>query len=299
MNKDLWKANQPGAKRILSHALRSGKLTHAYLFWGPKGAPAVGTAVLLAQSLLCTDPDEEGFACGRCPSCQAVAARRSSQVLYMDEMKKQDAVRLQSFFQQTSDRPRCCILPAFDKASPAVSNALLKFIEEPGQDITILMTADEKGAVLPTIESRCQCIQLRPANLQVRLEEASEIPGPLAPWLARLGYGKEDMERLCQQEDSGKIAEQAERFVKEWNRPAGLFHLQTELFAAKQPLTTRENIRIFFEILQAMNRQQSSDPQIQLVLNAGIDRIRKTADPLLCLDQTACQIRKVLNDGTS
>lgn len=72
MNKEEFRKNQPVAYRVLSHALKSNSLSHAYLLSGAQGAPLSQCALLLAQSVLCENPDEDGLACQKCTSCQQV-----------------------------------------------------------------------------------------------------------------------------------------------------------------------------------------------------------------------------------
>lgn len=73
MDKEEFRKNQPVAYRILSHALKSGSLSHAYMLSGPTGAPLKQTALLLAQSVFCPHPDEDGFACQNCLQCHQIA----------------------------------------------------------------------------------------------------------------------------------------------------------------------------------------------------------------------------------
>ena len=66
-----------GQERVLGYlkaALNRGRLAHAYLFLGPEGVGKESVARALAAALNCTEPQEDGDACGTCPSCTRLAA---------------------------------------------------------------------------------------------------------------------------------------------------------------------------------------------------------------------------------
>ena len=87
MNKQQLKQEQPIAYRTLSHALKNDKLAHAYLFHGIPGTPKLECAQLLAQSILCGNRDQDGFACEECADCRRIKAHQMTDFIYLDREK--------------------------------------------------------------------------------------------------------------------------------------------------------------------------------------------------------------------
>ncbi len=105
MNKQQLKQEQPIAYRTLSHALKHDRLAHAYLFHGPTGTPKGAGAELLAQSIVCANRDEDGFACGECVDCRRIKEHQMTDFIYLDgtstSIKKENILKLQHEFVKT------------------------------------------------------------------------------------------------------------------------------------------------------------------------------------------------------
>ncbi|WP_294729891.1 DNA polymerase III subunit [uncultured Faecalibaculum sp.] len=297
MNKSDFFAAQPGAARILQRMLETGRMAHALLFWGPRGAPLQEAAELTAQALVCEHPDAEGFGCGTCLACRNVLQHRGVGLYWNQRLQKKDAADLQEQFSLTSQGQRVSVLEHFDEATPQAANALLKFIEEPQPGITAILTAAERSAVLPTIESRCLCIQLRPMPEKDRSASLDTLPADLRQAAAAAGYGPQDFPEP--DEFYARIMPAARQYLSGWDRPEGLLELQLNLFPAKGAHTTRPMVRLFLEALQWQVRQTElpirDKAMIFDALVQGIEAVKRTADPALVLDQMASRIRKGIN----
>lgn len=165
---------QPIAYKILENALISEHYAHAYLLVGEKGTPKKETAILLAQSLLC---DEKGFACEVCNTCQRIAEHNYADFIFVDgektSIKKQDILGIQEEFNKTSVEAKgkkIYVLHYAENATLDALNSLLKFLEEPVQDVFAILTVEQLDRLLPTIQSRCQNIPLRKANVSTCYE---------------------------------------------------------------------------------------------------------------------------------
>lgn len=162
MFKDILKEQQPVVYHTLKNALESNKLAHAYMFSGANGTPKKETAYLLAQSILC---DDEGLACETCDTCMRVAKNEYADMIYIDgtsvSIKKDDILKLQSAFNKTgleTKGKKIYILDHAENATVDALNSLLKFLEEPSNDMTAILIVENIDRVLPTIVSRCQNI---------------------------------------------------------------------------------------------------------------------------------------------
>ncbi len=137
-----------------------GQLHHALLFTGLTGVGKHQLAATLAKQLLCLQPlATEG--CGYCKSCLLVQAGHHPDLLQLtaEHSIGVDAVRELSHFMQSSPQQggaRVVLLPAAERMTEAASNALLKTLEEPGQNSFLLLQSAQPQQLLPTILSRCQ-----------------------------------------------------------------------------------------------------------------------------------------------
>lgn len=138
---------------------QAGRLHHALLFTGTRGIGKGWLAQQLAERLLCHHPSIAP--CGLCKSCLLMNAGHHPDFLKLtsDSSIGVDAVRdISLFFQQFSQQGGAKVVSIADahKMTEAASNALLKTLEEPGQNCFLLLQTDHPDRLLPTILSRCQ-----------------------------------------------------------------------------------------------------------------------------------------------
>ena len=148
----------------LTALLQSGKLVHAFLFVGGKESRLqIGRA--LAAAILCESP-EGGDACGTCLACRKFAHGNHEDYLYTDletapgNAKTQigvDAVELLQ--EQLKLKPfgkrHVALIEEAHLLNTAAQNKLLKTLEEPAGDSVLILLAEKKEALLPTVVSRC------------------------------------------------------------------------------------------------------------------------------------------------
>ncbi len=327
MNKEELKKDQPVVYRILSNALKRNQLAHAYLFSGQKGTPKLETALLLAQSILCPNPDEDGFCCEQCPQCKRVKQEESLDFFWKhhvgynknvdstfsskkkkeeitERIKKQDILALQHFFESTSmeaANKRVYILEDYDQATVEASNSLLKFLEEPQPGIYGILIADDKNRILPTIQSRCQSIHFSKVHKSHQIERMKSFTEEEnAQMLVESGYDFEKAKELVEQDHFAILKEAAKDYIKHWDRYDEIYRLQTKIFIPKSPLMDKQWIRLWLEWLLYLVKKHKSDlsfekeVDIQLLIVEAFDRLRSPLDLALFLDQFYTQIRKVV-----
>lgn len=147
----------------LSQLAISHTLPHALMFAGPKGVGKRHLAETLAQRLLCTSP-AEGLACGKCRGCELNNAQTHPDLFWLtpeEEGKgiKVDQVReLNESLSKTARQGgyKVVIIEPAEAMNANAANALLKSLEEPAQNTSIILVAHRPSAVIPTIRSRCQ-----------------------------------------------------------------------------------------------------------------------------------------------
>lgn len=307
MDKQRFKQEQPIVYQMVSNALKHDHLAHAYLFTGPKGVNKRGAALLFAQSLVCEHVDEDGFACQECDSCKRLEKEESTNFFWLKDrrIKKQDILDVQMYFQSTSmekSNRRIYILEGFDQATPDASNSLLKFLEEPQPGIFGILIADERSAVLPTIQSRCQWISFRPESplmIQTQLQEF--IYEESAHVLAYSGYTLDQAKVLFEdQENFERVCEYAKKYLSNLSSMDMIVTMQSECFVAKSNLMDKKWVLLWMQWLLIMLKQDrvdvSLDKNVRLrsLLVESMDVLNRPVDVALFLDRLYNQIRKVV-----
>ena len=166
---------QESISKTLQNALKSGRIAHAYLFYGPRGCGKTTTARILAKALNCTghaDNKPTAEPCGQCPQCLEIAQSADMDVLELDAASNTQVEKVREAIIDTvalaasRDRFKVFILDEVHMLSDSSFNALLKTIEEPPAHVVFILATTEKHKVPATIVSRCQSFRFRPLTLE-------------------------------------------------------------------------------------------------------------------------------------
>ena len=197
---------QERAVESLRAALRHGALHHAYLFAGPGGVGKGTSARLLAQAANCEAglPDD---ACGRCGPCRKIAKGVHPDVLRVEEEREmaragrwepkggrtpsrdivvdqiRELVDRRLSLRRFEGRRRFVVLDPADAMNPQAQNALLKTLEEPPPETTLVLVSSSADALLPTVRSRCLRLPFAPlpaARVEERLVAEGRTPAEAA-----------------------------------------------------------------------------------------------------------------------
>jgi len=172
----------PGWRQIVGHewavhalnsAIAHNRIGHAYLITGPEGIGKMTLARTFAQALNCTA--EQGLRpCGVCRSCKLIQDGKHPDVrVVIPEISDRGAqsIKIEQIRRLQGDlslsayeaRYKVALLRRFDTANLNAANAFLKTLEEPPSNVLLLLTALDSDTILPTINSRCRIVKLRPA----------------------------------------------------------------------------------------------------------------------------------------
>jgi DNA polymerase-3 subunit gamma/tau len=150
--------------RALQGAVKNERISHAYLFSGPRGTGKTTTARILAKALNCENP-VDGDACATCASCLAIAKGTSLDVIELDAASNNgvDDIRdiISGAWHGTPGRWKVYIFDEVHQLSKAASAALLKTLEEPPSHVVFVLATTDPHKVLPTIRSRTQHLEFR------------------------------------------------------------------------------------------------------------------------------------------
>ena len=165
--------------RTLRRAIETDRVSHAYLFSGPRGTGKTSTAKVLAMGLNCekgptAEPD------GTCESCRAIVGNSSIDVLEMDAASNRGIDEIRDLRDKVNLAPaagrvRVYIIDEVHMLTTEAFNALLKMLEEPPEHVVFVLATTEKHKVLPTIISRCQSFDFRRPSIETLTEKLREI----------------------------------------------------------------------------------------------------------------------------
>ena len=170
----------------LRAAIRKGKLSHAYLFSGPRGCGKTTVARLLAKALNCPEA-AEGEPCGACGVCADIARGSFLDVLEIDAASNTGVDNIRELRDMARLAPgeghnRVFIIDEVHMLSKGAFNALLKILEEPPARVFFFFATTEPSKIPRTILSRCQRFDFRLLSreqLTARMQEicaAEQVP---------------------------------------------------------------------------------------------------------------------------
>ena len=164
---------QPRVREFLRASVASDRVTHAYLFTGPAGSNKTQAAYALASALIC-----KNNGCGACDECSKIARRKHPDVRYYAPEGAGGYLveQIREIVSDTALAPiqatrKVYILDRADLLGTSAANAFLKTLEEPPDDVVIILLGRTRESVLPTIVSRCSVVPFR----HIPATEAAEI----------------------------------------------------------------------------------------------------------------------------
>ncbi|MBB3114085.1 DNA polymerase-3 subunit delta' [Paenibacillus phyllosphaerae] len=318
-------AGQPNAKRILQHALVSGKVSHAYLFSGPQGSGRLRMAMEFAKALFCTSGT--GDACGECLECRKFEHGNQPDLHVVEPDGNsikigqiRDLQREMAYRNSGTDR-KVYIMKRAETMTLQAANSLLKFLEEPTTPVVAILLTENGQAVLPTIRSRTQWVPFMPLAPHDMLQTLTEEG--FAPNTARaavhLASGLDACREILQQNGFAEMRNVVIQLGKDslTRFTAAMLTAQqqiykTELGEKPQLLLSmlflwyrdfihvqagRQEAVVFIDQVEWLKKQAFSRPAegwvrcMELTLEAG-KRIRANVSPQLAFEQMLIRIQE-------
>lgn len=163
--------------QTLKNVIKNNKLTHAYLFVGPRGTGKTSIAKIFAKTINCLHP-EDGLSCEKCDICISNNSNENVDIIEMDAASNNGIdeireIRNHITLLPTVSKYKIYIIDEVHMLTTGAFNALLKTLEEPPEHIIFILATTEPHKIPLTIMSRCQSFEFKPipvATIKERLK---------------------------------------------------------------------------------------------------------------------------------
>ncbi len=175
---------QEQVTQTLGNALKTGRVSHAYLFYGPRGTGKTSTGRILAKAVNCTGRGKNK-PCNRCEMCRAITEGRALDVIEIDAASNRGIDEIRELRERVNYAPnqashKVYIVDEVHMLTKEAANALLKTLEEPPPYVIFILATTEIHKVPATILSRCQRFDFRrisQADVVSKLEHICRTEG--------------------------------------------------------------------------------------------------------------------------
>ncbi len=275
-------------KNYMQEAVKTGKISHAYIINGERSSGKEFIADLFAMALQCESDGERP--CNECHSCKQALTQNHPDIIKVTHEKPNsisvDDIRSQInqdiVIKPYSGRKKIYIMNEAEKMTVAAQNALLKTLEEPPEYAIIMLLTTNVETMLSTILSRCIVLNMKPAEdrlVKKFLMGEVQIPdykADVCVAFARGNVGKAKL--LAQSEDFDKIKEEAVTLLKYIDD----MEISEIAQAVKRMNEYKLEINDFLDILAIWYRDallfKATNDINHLIFKEDIQYIRKTAE---------------------
>ena len=150
---------QESVTKILKNQIKSGKISHAYIFSGTRGTGKTSAAKIFARAINCLNP-KDGEPCNECEVCKNIIEGSTTDVVEMDAASNNSVenirqIRQEVIYATVDVKYRVYIIDEAHMLTTSAFNALLKTLEEPPENVIFILATTEKHKIPVTILSRC------------------------------------------------------------------------------------------------------------------------------------------------
>jgi len=163
----------------LRQSVKQGRVSHSYLFCGPRGSGKTTTARIIAKAVNCLDL-QDGDPCNVCVNCVQSNEGRFMDIIELDAASNRGIDEIRDIREKVNFAPvqggrKVYIIDEAHMLTDAASNAFLKTLEEPPAHVIFVLCTTESQTILATIISRCQRFDFRRIPSELIYQRLSEI----------------------------------------------------------------------------------------------------------------------------
>ena len=242
---------QPIAYKILKNAVENNKYSHAYLFETNGYSKGLNLAVSFAKYLLCPNGFSNKEKCKNCNQCSVIDDNNYLELKIIESdgqwIKKNQLIELQESFSKKAliGNKKIYIINEAEKLNKSSANSLLKFLEEPEENIIAILVVQNSKQLLDTIISRCQLISLKKDNIKNNKLDSVSLIGK------NLFNSEEEFVTFTQSENSKIKIDKIVEFVMfyEANKEDSILYMNklwNDFFTERSDITQAFDILLLF-----------------------------------------------------
>ena len=173
-------AGESDIVKTLKNSLDNNRISHAYLFSGPRGVGKTTSARLIAKGVNCLKNGISSSPCNECENCREVDNGSFIDLIEIDAASNRGIDEIRELkdkinYQPSKGRKKIYIIDEVHMLTKEAFNALLKTLEEPPEHVIFILATTEPDKILPTIISRCQRYDFQSLTYAEITNKLSEI----------------------------------------------------------------------------------------------------------------------------
>jgi len=288
-------------KRILKRAVKTGRLSHAYLFSGLEGIGKRLTAIALSKILLC--PSHGLDPCGTCSACIQVEKGNHPDLMMISPTEKKTIPieSIRTLKQELSRKSfasgyKVCLIDDAETMTIAAENSLLKTLEEPPPDSIIILISAQPYRLLPTVLSRCQHIKFQPLPISTAsalIRKKMNVDEETDSLLVSLTGGSPGKALQLNADYVKKLRDSWIKYSEASSHASGedIFNLAEDFCRDKDTLDLRLNLlrlwyrdMILYKVYGSSEKLLNSDKTEEIVLQSASWSLKKLLNALFCIE---------------
>ena len=292
--------------KLLVNNITNSLFSHAYLINGNFNTPLLDVSFFIAKCILCSNKDINDTIC---PTCRKIISKKYDDLLSLividgnkETIGKEDVLKIEDRFTKTSIEKNLnfvYIINCVENMTKEAINALLKYLEEPNQNVYAILTTKNVNQVLPTIVSRCQNLKIIPENKNEILSNFNIKDVPLKYSEILINFSLEESEILSLYSDKiiKTIIDNTLNYLNNIdNKYKRHFIIETDII----PLLTKDFYsRFAIDLLtlflsQSINYKKLNDTQLKSHENT-LDKIYNNISNIEDVTLKIYKLRKTIN----
>ncbi len=162
---------------LLKNVVKDGKISHAYIFTGPRGTGKTSSAKIFAKAINCLD-SKDGNPCNKCENCKI--ANENPDIIEIDAASNNSVDDIRDIIENSRLAPavskyKIYIIDEFHMLSTSAFNALLLTLEEPSPNVVFILATTDIQSVPITVLSRCQRFDFKPISNEVIVDRLKYV----------------------------------------------------------------------------------------------------------------------------